>query len=764
MANVVSVPPKFIPAQNPIEFIYTSSNALPTPPTYNVWLVEINNNTDICGKKLTIGGVDYVFANNPANPNAPFIVPLNSASGWTLGCVPSAFFTYCNFASYIINALNNANQSAFYALPIGEAKTICGAGLAASICNELLAPYISFFIISTTPGQGLSLSTNSSNINLSLICNGATAYVQKDLRVATFVEVETAHRSDEFYKLPQFISSPELIQQPEQFGVARVDDFYIPPTALPFYFADIQSACEVYFGEDLPRLLAEFGGNNPRIKHCRQSIRTIKVRNAEVANTLYDSSNPNTIINTAYNPNGIYTILNARLDSYQNSLYGYLTNLLGNNPTNPNCEIQYVQPYPLEPYFEGTKLFLNTTQTKTIAVGDYEWIYFYNEFAAGLSLRMEYLATYNDGTTLQAISGLPFLNADVCDGAADNANSLIQIPVHHLWNFIPNLDTLVGLCVWINTTRITPPTIPASPASPITRVSTKYTYTISPICTNELLLFQNHLGQFETIAIDVPVEVAADFARDSFVQKQNASKAKRTQVLASSNVLTYQADLSATNLREQNVALMNSPSVYWIEQTTKTLEGCACPVSDCEQEARKLMDVLATASIEIYNILAIFPCTLQDFLNVFSGEWLTDNIQNSRCYDFSFQCGFGQGVEYTYIIATPKNPQDRTYITCMHDNGGIPKARNFESDLPNEPVPVLPVFPLSPTPATPPNYHVDYVDYVGRCGVPTTTEKLTPVQILNANMVLEEIKNELGIYRIVFRKEIQQNLGGIDNA
>jgi hypothetical protein len=100
----------------------------------------------------------------------------------------------------------------------------------------------------------------------------------------------------------------------------------------------------------------------------------------------------------------------------------------------------------------------------------------------------------------------------------------------------------------------------------------------------------------------------------------------------------------------------------------------------------------------------------------------------------------------------------------MHDNGGIPKAQNFESDLPNASVPPLPVFPLVPVPATPPNYHVDYDEYRERCGVPNITETLTPITILNNNIIVEEIKNEIGIYRINFRKEININLGGIDNA
>ena len=763
MAIVVSTPPKFIPAQNPIEFIYSVPNTPITQPTYNVWLVEINGNADICNKKITIGGQDYVFTPNPANPFAPFIIPLNSNSGWNI-CAPLGTFSYCNFADYITNALNNPNQTTFYALPVGEAKTICGAALAASVCNELVAPYISFFIINRNAGAALSVATNSTDISLTLVCNGATAYTTtQNIKVATFVEVETAHNSGEFYNLPQFLSAPELIQAPEQFGFARPQDFYIPPTAYPFYFVDIQSACKVYFAEDLPALAATYLPNNPTIKVCKKSIRTIKVKHADVANTIYDALQPTTA-GSVYNPNAEYTILNARLDSYQNTLYKQATNALPNLPFNTECSEEYVQPYPLKKYFEGTKLFLNTTQSKTIAVGDYEWLYFYNEFAAGLSLRMEYLATYADGSSIQVISGLPFTNTDVCAGAATNGNALIQIPVHHVWNFIPNLENLTSLCVWLNTTRITPPTIPASPPSPITRVSTKYTYTIQPTCTQETFIFQNHLGQFETIAIDVPVQMEADYLRDSFVRKENASNKKRTQTLAASNVISYAADLSAQNLRAQNLALLNSPSVYWIEKTKTYLEGCACAVTDCEQEARKILAILADASIELYNILAVFPCTLQDYSDLLTSEWLTDNVQNSRCYTYGFQCGFSGGIEYTYLIAVPKNVQDRTYITCMHDNGGIPKAQNFESDLPNAAVPALPVFPLVPVPATPPNYHVDYDEYRERCGVPTITETLTPITILNNNIIVEEIKNEIGIYRINFRKEININLGGIDNA
>jgi hypothetical protein len=155
---------------------------------------------------------------------------------------------------------------------------------------------------------------------------------------------------------------------------------------------------------------------------------------------------------------------------------------------------------------------------------------------------------------------------------------------------------------------------------------------------------------------------------------------------------------------------------------------------------------------------------LQDFSDLLTSEWLTDNVQNSRCYTYDFQCGNSGGIEYLYLVATPKNALDRTYITCMHDNGGVPKAQSFESDLPNAAVPALPVFPLSPTPATPPNYHVDYDEYRERCGTATITETLTPITILNSNVVLEDIKNDIGIYRINFRKEINLNLGGIDNA
>lgn len=766
MSLVLSSPPKFIAAQNPIEFIYTA-NAIIIPPTYDCVLVQINGNNDLCNKKITVGGKDYVFTPSPTNPLAPYIIPL---TGW-VGCVPPVAFKYCELAARIIDALNNKNQTTFLALGIGESKTICGGALAVSVCNELVAPYISFFILAKNVGPFISASTNSSNITLTVICDGRAASNYSTLRMATFVEVETKNNSGEFYTLPQFISSPELVETPKQFGLTNPNDFYIPANSTqPLYFADIQSACNVHFAEDLPKLINEYGGNLPKIKHCKQSIKRIKVSRAAVSQTgVFDGTEIN------YSPDGtvgdgIYTILNARLQSYQNSLYKFGTTQIPNTPFLNECGQVFKNPFTLEPYFEGTKLFLNTTQNKTIAVSDYEWLYFWNEFANGLNVRMEFLATYADGTTYQAISGLPFTNIDDCEGGTNNGNSLIQIPIHHLWEAseIPDIENLASLCVWINTTRITPPSTPLVAS---TRVSTKYTYAIEPTCSQELLIFQNHLGQFETIALAAPIQIELDIAKDNYVKKENASRRKITQTLNIASSQSYQADISSNASREQSIALLTSPSVYWIEKTTKTLEGCACPVSDCEQEARNMMDILRIASIEYYNLTSVFPCGIFDIVQIVpgwlgsvGGSWVESNFLESRCYNYRFVCGFLQGIEYTYIIAEPKNPSDRTYITCMHDNGGVPKSVNFESDLPNASVPPLPVLPLSPIPATPPNYHVDYVDYAGRCGVPITTEALVPINILNANIVLEEIKNELGIYRIAFRKETNINLGGIDNA
>lgn len=746
-------PRPFMPAGNPIEFIYSSTDAIPTPQNYEVWKLDISGNTDLCGKKLTILGKDYFFVVGGQDDPRAFAFFLNPVGSVCGGAILN---TFCEIAASIATGINNNvnTNDTYICLPVGEVVQITNAPLyAISECNEAVAPYVTLFIMAKKSGIGLGLTTNSTDISLTLLQSGTTGLVSNEpYKAITSIEVEQGgHRSGSFVRCPLFNALPSRLPNPSLFNnsINQQSSGQIVgslakgfATNNTFFFRnDVQSACRLFFAEDLPKL-------DGIVRQCLKSIKNVRAKKSEYYAGAYTKAQRADRTGAGANPNAdyIFAVLNAQFDSYKNSLY-----ISRENNATYGCMDLYNYPYPLQPYFEGVVKFMQSAETKNIGLSDYEWLYFYNILNGVADLSIVADVTYSQpvdlgmGYVTSAQIILPFdVSILDCEYSGQDRGHIYQVPIHSIFALVEQPESVRSVCVWIQGLNL--------PELEPTRITSKFTYEIAQTCSPQTFLFQNHLGQFETIFFTDATSEGMELEHTKLTTYANAGILKNEYTLETLPRKTYEFETASTTEMLQIEAILQSPSIYWIEKKLQEYTRCNCFVSECEQEARNLMDIWQAYILAYWAATPIDLCgTGSSWFGVFNGDLdLLKRYQNSQCYTFSSECVDVLGDTIIYIIATPLSPNDRAYITMFILAGpSLNLLAELEADAPDTPIPPL-------VGGSPAGFHAGYQDFAGRCSQTIATETLTPMAILDKSILLKDIKNELAILRIRFEK--QENL------
>lgn len=747
-------PRPVMPAGNPIDFMYSSENVIPTPQNFEVWKLDIAGNTDLCGKKITIMGKDYFFVIGGQDDTRAYAFFLGTDDFTCGGIVQN---TYCEIAASIATGINNnPNTNATYiCLPAGESVQITNAPLyAISQCNEAVAPYITLFVLAKQSGIGLGITTDSTDISLTLLQSGTTGIVSNEpYKAITQIEVEQCgHNTGTFVRCPLYATAPIVlpnisvvdnsIQQNAQQQVSYAKGF---ATNNKFFFlANVQSACQLFFAEDLPKL-------DTKTRQCLNSIKNVRAKKAEFYADAYTKfQRADTIRIQDFNKDYVFAVLNAQFQNFKQSM-----NIQQIDHPTLGCVDLYAYPYVLAPYFSGVVGFLQSIPAKNISLSDWEWLYFYNSIYSIADMLLVAEVTYSQpvdlgmgyvtqATYTQAID----LSTSDCEYSGTERNHLYQVPIHSIFADIEQPEYVGSVCVHIQ--------CPNLPELTDTRITEKYTYQIKTACSNETLLFQNHLGQFETMFFNSINSHAIDLERSKLYASLQAGILKNEitlQTLARESYEIESAD--GTNL-EQIKAILQSPSIYWLETKTETYTRCNCNVTACEQDARNLMNIWQ-ADIVAW-LVGPTPSNLCDtgigwlgaVLEVSGRETQERFIQNS-CYEFYHQCVDALGDTIIYAIAKPLNAGNRAYITMYFLDTllNLTILGRYESNVPTLTIPTL-------TGGVPMGYHLNYQDFADRCVQDISTQELTPIAILDKSVVLEDAKTDLPILRLRFEK--QENL------